>query len=227
MTPMKPASPRGLFLSAALSITTLCSWGCAPAADRNLAGADIGQAASVSDTAVVAAVVQAVRASRAHDSPIRVDPRPLSNDPGVIEVNRLTVQDGPVEIVAGRTRLLRRLGAVQANAEEDFRCSGRYGTPAVPLPGAAPVPDSIRRRNDPCLALGRFLSVILGVPRPGGPYFPPRSIDERGEGRLQGHWTVRMIQSDGGGFEVFDVVLSRQGGAWQVVEKRSLYGIRP
>ncbi len=200
---------------------------------------------AASDT-LFAEVVRASAAASA--SPIRVDPRPLrtgmdakggewlggradANDlaldsAGVAELVPLdmikpdsaSLANVPDEMVRQRSRVLSRMGLVETDAMEDSRCPGIM------------LPPGRKRDLTACPVAGQFTSVMLSMPRPGGAYWPG-VVDEREEGRRQGHWTIRVVERSmeprGSSTVVVDYVvepkLDRHG--WVVVKRVPLFVI--
>lgn len=205
-------------LTLALSVL-LCACGARPQAAPGMRQPVLDSAL---DSAVFVTVLEAQRARMGKLQPLRIDPRPLRDDPSVDEPTPQNIQAGPAGIVLQRTRLLARMGAVRADATEDFACAGRGE--GLHSPGEAR-PDSARGDSDPCRAKGQFGSFILGLPRPGG---ASRSVGETGGhpgGDREAVYAVRVLYSDFGGYLVLDVIVAREpSGAWRVVEEKTLGG---
>jgi hypothetical protein len=156
--------------------------------------------------------------------PLRVDPRIFVSEGDITGASAIVLSAPNPGVVEERARVLERWGAIRSDAVEDFRCQG-LGTPIPPSPEPRlPVPDSSRERFANCIAKGSYTSLVLGIPRPGGPYYPPGGIDAREDGRRKGYWTVRVLSSSSVGFVGYDVVLAPDAGRWGVVEWRPLYG---
>lgn len=164
-----------------------------------------------------AALIRGILASglsRTGRQPLRIDPRLLKDDPTTrrLEADALAPSDSVA--VRERRALLRRFDIPEANAISDLECAFSQGLHVTGERPAFPAR---------CEAMGDFVTVIFGVPRPGGPYFPP-DVDEREESG-QGSYTVRAIEVTSYSYYVFDVVLRPlQGSGWEVVEKKVLYG---
>lgn len=181
-------------------------------------------------TALFLAVVQSLASTE--ERPLRVDPRPLIGDPRITHPHPRAFAPVDSGVVQRRSRVLRTLGVPQGDRIEDGKCAALSGgIPANPLPGfPAPPPasDSVRLARQECSKKGRFAAVILGLPRRGGAYYPPLSIDEREEGLRRGYWTTRVNMVTEFSDVVLDVVAapSSSGNGWKIVRRVELLNMQ-
>ncbi|MES2306988.1 MAG: hypothetical protein V4558_15915 [Gemmatimonadota bacterium] len=104
-------------------------------------------------------------------------------------------------------------------AEARRRVLHRLGVREGVIPSAADCPrmpvEADRKTKCPGTELQ---SLVVGIPRSGGAYFPFGGYDEREKGRLLGEWAVRVIivYSTPGGSHLTgaDVVIRREKGQW-------------
>jgi hypothetical protein len=149
-----------------------------------------------SDITLFAAVVTRMAAD-SRGVPLRGDPRPLRPDPAIVELApsiALAAPDlvaavpqvlAPVSrrVVRRRSAALARLGVSEGNVFAFGVC------PAVLLP-----PDlrESRGRREECPA-DEFVVAIIGIPRPGGAYWPGSHVDNQAQA-AEGVWSTRVIQ---------------------------------
>ena len=189
-----------------------------------------GLHAAPGDTALLAAVIRAQQERAGPHQPLGVDPRPLVLGLGLpperTEITQGAVSEEPANLVRERALLLERLRVTRTDAVDDYRCQGTAGLLPPPPSDSAAEP-AVVRGPGPCSAKGAFVSLVFGLPRPGGAYYPPANIDERAEGEAKGYWTVRMVHISPSGFGIYDMVLGRNvnGTGWQPVEEKMLYHI--
>ena len=126
---------------------------------------------------------------------IRVDPRPMRNDPSIVSLHAITVV--PERLMAtklvsvfsahagrvreARERVLQDLDVRSTDAVRDARC------PGVMVP---PSPEVDERKRAYCPAQS-YSSVVIALPRAGGPHWPG-NVDRRDE-YGDGHYSVRVI----------------------------------
>jgi hypothetical protein len=164
------------------------------------------------DTALFATVVRSVPRGPYHD--VLVDPRLLKDDPNLVWVGPVDLVETDGHRVEARAFTIPSLDAQRLTGSDYRRCEQGPG-------GLDKVPDAAtlaRLNANP----RRPLCIIQGVPRPGGPYFPPGGIDRRGSAPA-GAYTVRTVTIDPGKYTVYDVVCVPRGAAWEVVEKAVLF----
>lgn len=175
------------------------------------------------DSALIAAAIRSQLPYLGPRQPLRIDPRPLERDNNIVEPHPDNIDKGAELVVRERTRIAQQLGATLTDAWEDFRCVN---------PGAAPPPPPAGTRDPAdgpdgtCAQKGQFQSLILGIPRPGGAYYPEGSIDER-DHHGDAVWTVRMLASGFDGYVAYDIVLTPRPGSkvWLVLDRKILYSI--
>jgi hypothetical protein len=215
-------------LVTAISILIPILAGCGKV-DAQGVGAPAGSIVPVNDTILFAAVVRHATSNANPFAPYRIDPHPLKADPTITAPTLKSLADVPREVVELRRAVLIRMGIVQTDAVEDFKCPGID----IPPPGMEP------RHRVGCPEVGAFTSVSMGLPRPGGPYWPNASVaggmvqvpdvDEREPGLSLGYWSVRLIRkqvdSTGGSHSVRDLVFKRdpKSGAWTFVAEKVFY----
>lgn len=173
------------------------------------------------DTSLFSAVLASLSPSEGRT--IRVDPRPATANPTFSYPSIEALAPVADEVLRGRREALRQMSFAPTDILEDSKCnfSGGLSIPA----DAAPVADSVQKRREACRDKGAFISVILGLPRQGGPHFPARGIAEQATGLQRGYWTTRVVEITDNSHFVYDVVAVREGNSWRVVEKRELEGI--
>lgn len=184
---------------------------------------------AVNDTALFAAVVRRAHSRQVDPTALRIDPRPLRADPGISQPTPGALAQVSAEVVALRAAVLQRLQVATTDAIEDARCPGID----IPPPGMKP------RHRPGCPESGSYVSLAIGLPRPGGPYWPNATVangtvkvpdvDQREPGLSLGHWSVRVIHKDvyptGGPGSVSDYVFKRDpaSGQWIFVEQKTFY----
>ena len=126
---------------------------------------------------------------------IRVDPRPMRNDPSIVSLHAITVvperlvatrldsvfSDATGRIREARENVLEELDVRSADAVRDARC------PGVMVP---PSPEVDERKRTYCPSQS-YSSVVMALPRAGGPHWPG-NVDRRDE-YGDGHYSVRVI----------------------------------
>jgi hypothetical protein len=218
----RPASSTRLPAAsvAAIQLALAGVAGCASLAPRSDAGAASSERASSAATQVMddlelfAAVARAVDSAHAELKPfVEIDPRPLKPDPDVMVPIAASFADVGRAAVEARAGVLRRLGIRQVDAAALPPCPGVLSFTAT---------EEERRRNCP---RDTTLTAAVGLPRPGGAYFPG-GLDEREQGARRGHHAVRVlaIRRMPHGFNgiVYDYVMEKRSGRWRLVHGRSL-----
>lgn len=192
-------------------------FGCSLGASSGGVGDDAtrgGQSAEAADSAIFRALLVATLERRR--VPVRVDPRPLRDDPNLADISAEALAQVPRAMIDRRRLVLDRLGIAAANAVRDRECQSPVPVEPADAPEACPSPEE-----------GDYLSVIFGLPRPGGPYWPRLGIDEREPGLRRGQWTVRAFQlvmtPRGAVWSAVENVLENsEGNGWSVVERRTV-----
>jgi hypothetical protein len=176
------------------------------------------------DSSVFAAVVMRM-SENARGVPLRVDPRPLRPDPAIVELTpsvALAAPDlvaavpqvlAPVSrrVVHRRSAALARLGVPEGNVFQFAGC------PAVLLP---PELRESQGRREGCPAEAHA-TAIVGIPRPGGAYWPGSHVDNRAQA-AEGIWSTRVIQRHlspaGASATASDYVAQRVAdGRWRII----------
>jgi hypothetical protein len=162
---------------------------------------------------------------------VRVDPRPLRPDAELVTLTDLghvlpqrispRAQADPLAVVhadvmATREATLRRASIQQTNALADARCPGIMMVPSKDL-------DSLKR--DACPSTP-FLSVVLALPRAGGPWWPGH-LDQRTQFADRHAVSIRVIarhmtlrgSTESAADYVFEIGAQ---GRWSLVEVVSL-----
>jgi len=189
----------------------LVAAGCAGAVRSGTAGSP--------EPEIFAAVAARLRADAA-GVPLRIDPRPLSADPALVELTPqlsaaapdLVRAPRPVlapvssAVTERRRRILLQLGITAGEVPTRAECPGGLvppGQPAVQRPGC-PAADTVE--------------AAVALSRAGGAYLPGSRTDERGD---RAHRSVRVIRRElrpsGATQAAYDFVLSRDAAAgWRV-----------
>ncbi len=161
---------------------------------------------------------------------LRIDPRPLRNDPRLVTLRPMDVmadrvepdlwrtplaEDAAVETQARRA-LLQQLGVLEADGLKPQSC------PGVLVPGT-PEAQEQRRRYCPEKS---YQIVMIALPRAGGSYWP-NNVDERSKYAEHSIVSVRIIVSAlsiaGSVEHSSDYVFAHRGSSgWQLLEVRSL-----
>jgi hypothetical protein len=155
--------------------------------------------------------------------PMRVDPRPLANDPRLVSLHDLSALEigGPVSTpfadtteVRQRRQTLRRLGLEETDALRDLGCPGALAPPSARI-------DSLRRARCPTRG---YRSVAVALPRSGGPYWP-NNVDERASYQ-DSVYSMRVISRDmtpqGSAEHSSDFVFRRHADRWRLVARKDL-----
>jgi hypothetical protein len=154
----------------------------------------------------------------AHQSSLRVDPRPLRAD-SVSNADYLgfaesSVADGRQDVVKARSEVLRRLGVPEGDAITASRCPGV----GVPLPAS--------ERLQECPP-GRALIAILGLPRRSGAVRLSGDPGDASGGGPHGYWSIRVLEMDmnqqSRATIVADYVMGWGQSGWTVVKKERLF----
>jgi hypothetical protein len=164
------------------------------------------------DTALFAAVLRSLPRAEYHD--LAIDPRIIKDDPNVVFVHPGTdfMEPGGADVEA-RATVIAAFNASRLSGPDYRQCDrGPGGLSKADSATLAQITASNRRPY----------CVILGVPRPGGPYFPIGSIDRRA-GAPAGAVTVRTVTIDPGEYTVYDIVAVPRGSRWDVVERTVLF----
>ena len=182
-------------------------------AQTTVSGASVDSGGSLAgDTALFATIIRSLPRAEYHD--LMLDPRIIKDDPDIVWVHPgsdFLETDGAN--VDARAAVIRRLHAGRLSGPDYFACDrGPGGLIKADSAGLA-----LLRRGP-----RRPLCITQGVPRPGGPYFPPGGVDRRGSAPA-GAYTVRTVTIDPGKYTVYDVVCVRRGAGWEVVEKAVLF----
>jgi len=195
--------------------------GCAGLAPRSDAGAAASEpapsaatGANADELALFAAVARAVDSAHAELKPfVEIDPRPLKPDPDVMVPIAASFADVGRATVEARAGVLRRLGIPAVDAAALPPCPGVLSFTAT---------EEERRRNCP---KHTTLVAAIGLPRPGGAYFPG-GVDEREDGARRGQHAVRVLairrMPQGFNGVVYDYVMQKRSGRWRLVHGRSL-----
>ena len=160
---------------------------------------------------------------------LRVDPRPLRDDPRLVSLHRVDViperwhpdaasaplANASAELIDARIRVLTRLRIGHTDAIRDARCPG--------IMTLSPQDDSLKLAFCP---RADHRSVIVGLARAGGPYWPG-NIDERRKYGDTTAFSVRVIQRNvgpRGSVELSSdyVFIKIAGSQWQLSEWRPL-----
>ena len=180
------------------------------------------------DTTLLSVIVRHVAGdAAAHHVALRIDPRPLKADPAIVELAPRVALAAPGLVSA----IADPLAEVSVEAvDERARVLERTGIPAMDVyahpacPGMLEIPPDLREggRTHPDCPTKAFTVAILGLPRPGGAYWPGSRVDERQQNGRD-VWSVRMIQRHlqpaGVNMVASDVVVERTpAGIWRVVK---------
>jgi hypothetical protein len=169
------------------------------------------------DVGIFEAVVNGIKAE-AGGVPLKVDPRPLLDDPKIVEVHREFYASVPERDVIARSTVLQRLGVGETSNPTQGDCAS-VSTPPPP-PGMIST-----KANCPKAA---FDVAAVALARTGGAYMPsayiPGSpIDEREDGERRGQISVRVLftQLDPAGASTrsYDFVMQRGSAGWTIVKK--------
>ncbi len=166
------------------------------------------------DTSVFAAVIEAIE--RLPDQTLIVDPRPLQNNPLIVEPQLHDLADA-TQIQSPRAELLARRRIRTTDSLEDRKCIEVDAAP------------NLTPHQRGCPASGLFKSVIIGLPRPGGAYYPP-IVDELEAGEQQGHVSIRVVEvnvsPNHSAGTAYDYVMSKGSAqAWKIVKKVPIHAI--
>jgi len=163
-------------------------------------------------------------------APLRIDPRPLRDDPRLVTLHDIDVIPEYVdpaqgraplavsmpEVVTSRREVIRRMRLPETDALRDAQC------PGATLPPSEAV---IARRQEWCPEVS-FRSVIAATARDGGVYWPGNTDQrDRYAGRpvRSVRAIVRSISPRGSVESAADYVFERVGDrAWRLVETRVL-----
>jgi hypothetical protein len=180
------------------------------------------------DTALFRLVVEHLRDSSG--DVLRVDPRPLRNDPRLVTLRAFDMIPGRVEPGLWRDPLASvpaSLINTRREALRKLRIAEIDGLNLEPCPGVL-VPESPKVNE---LKLSRcpekaYRVLMVAIPRRGGSYWPG-NFDERGKYLDRSIFTVRVIErslSPQGSSEVSaDYVFERMGMIeWRLLERRGL-----
>ncbi len=152
---------------------------------------------------------------------IRVDPRPLRADPRISYfVHAQDFEERDATVVEARTAVLSHHGTERFTFGNNDHCEvGRGGlAPPVDPDDTAAVARARAWRDV------RPVCVLVGLPRPGGAYYPysgtfhRSGIDERARGIKRKWVSTRVITIRPGQTTVYDVVSARRGGRWRVLK---------
>jgi len=170
--------------------------------------------------------------SREANLDLRIDPRLLNKDPDIhqIKPENLYVQSeiDSVNIV----NLITEFGAKPSDIIKDVECLFSNGLP--PPPQSNKSCEQIKN-NFHCENIGDFVTIIFGLPRAGGAYFPASElgysesialdIDERYLGKEMNWYTIRAIEITSYSFAVYDLVFEKENNRWHFVNKFKLFSI--
>lgn len=145
------------------------------------------------------------------DHAVRVDPRPLrTDDPDLTWVHEDDFVEADHPLSEHRRRVLRSLGIDTFDFPGDGCLEGGGGLPAMD----APLPPRPWPR---CL--------LIGLPRPGGAFYPAEGIGSRGA-ESDPRRTVRVIDTSSEGMFVRDVTAApTPDGGWEIVDVVDLYRV--
>jgi hypothetical protein len=159
---------------------------------------------------------------------LRIDPRPLKPDPGLVTLDSMVQEVAPTQVGAPGGPLLTLDGEVGARRKKVLSSLRIPITDALlddRCPGAlvAPLPESDAAKRERCPAMD-YRSVMIAVPRAGGVYWPG-NFDERANDKGE-VWSVRVIRQDVGPAgkvaAASDYVFVREAG-WRFVKKELLF----
>jgi hypothetical protein len=218
------ACVTSLLICATTALTTACSQ------RRPAASAFSDQAAEEIDAPLFEAVLRQIQAAP-YRSTVRVDPRPLKNDPALVTLHRiyeiipervspgahatLLADVGP-DVLFARNDVLDKMELAQTDAWQDAKCHGVLVPPDPKAPNA----------KKPGCPQDDYLSVLVALPRTGGAYWP-ENFDERPKYRKRNVRTVRVIERsvgpDGSVEASADYVFEwGSGSAWRFIKRRAL-----
>jgi hypothetical protein len=175
------------------------------------------------ETAIFSAVVERL-ASDAGVRNLRIDPRPLSSNPSIVELTarlaaaapdfvatpETVLAAVPRSVVEERKNASRRMGVAADDVRAYPDCPGGLASPVAP-----PTP------LDGCPA-NEYVVAVIGLSRPGGAFLPGSRVDERGQATL-GYRSVRVIRREfrpnGATQTAYDFVLAPEPpGSWRIVK---------
>lgn len=186
--------------------------------------------AETNDSALFEATIRQAL-DRVRNTELRVDPRPLKHDPGLVtlkglesvipdrvapEAHYAPLADSRDAVTQARRNLLIELGIAETDAFKDSRCPGAM----IP-----PSPEVDERKRERCPST-RYNSVIIALPREGGSYWPG-NVDERNKYANRSVYSVRIIETSlhprGSVEESIDYVFERQAdNQWKLLDIRPL-----
>ena len=180
-------------------------------AEANGVGASLSSVpASAPDTSLFGTVLRALPRDSIYQ--LRVDPRPLKPDPGVVYPHASDLADISDSVRAARQAVVGGLGATTVDAVEGGDCQAGLGG-LRRAPSGAP-----RRAPD-----RRPFCVITALPRPGGAYFPPGATDKR-SAAPEGAVSTRAVVLTASFTVAYDVVALRDAaGGWRVLDVAEVY----
>ena len=179
-----------------------------------------GWAGPLADSVVFAVVAQTFMTIGDSAPVLRVDPPPLISDPTLVSFAKLGSLAPPgvtghlttasfiadTLLVNARRRSLGRLSVLPTDVFDDLRC------------------DAQRSANPLCVPTNGFSTLVVGLPRPGGPY-SPGIIDAREEFSGRDVFSVRVIERTvtrlGSAEFSADYVYEREAGGRIVFLKRA------
>jgi len=184
------------------------------------------RAALALDRALFAATLEALR--REPGGPLRVDVRPLVPNPELVTMRDFDIIPERVDPTAATNMFAPADSATLAARRAVMRASGLDATDAIKdakCPGIL-VPDS-RVKRAKCPASDKpYQSVLVALPREGGPYWP-NNFDDRPDFAGRKVYSIRILHlsiNNEGSVELSrDLVFELNAdGTWRYVRSRSL-----
>jgi len=171
--------------------------------------------------------------SRSGDINLRIDPRFLKSDPNIAHIKQENLYEEKKIDIQRYRNLIVEFHAKPANITKDLECLFSKSLP--------PPPDSEKTSqrmhgSEYCDEISNFVTLIFGVPRHGGAYFPAfelgyskstaLEIDERNLGKEKNWYTVRAIEISSFSLGVYDLVFEKkENDKWKFIKKYKLVSI--
>jgi len=166
------------------------------------------------------------RLAKDHSMPLKVDPRPLRNDPRIVSLHDVSVlgihsiSDGTTfsettAVLGARRQALHDLSISATDAIEDALCPGAL----------APPTESVQERKRLHCPGASYRSVVVSMPRRGGPHWPDQ-LDERNnysDDAFSVRVIIRYMTARGSAERSADYVFERnRRGRWMLLTVRRL-----